>query len=263
MSGKVAFHGAGEQPGPHGGAGPCREARASRAQPGAVAAISGEEFIAALARQHDLDVARGAPCQMGCRQDGVIGHRVVAGQRRQPGVGQKIVPAIGNVDEFGAFTGGKRGGECGFVIGLGVETHGIAQDRVRMPVARAKVGKRGKDRRGIDAAGKEQPERHVGHQMRLDTVVKAGREFRRGAGVIPVVERPVAGCPGDPAVANDQRLAPRDAVDPGKGRKVVRGILPVDDTGGMHGSGSAVPPIAARRAAISDAKRMPSAVSAI
>ena len=236
---EIARHGAGEQPGPKGGTGPRRKARAKRAQPGAVAAVAGEEFVAALSRQNDLDVTRRAPGQMGCRQDRIIGHRVVAGQRRQPGVGKEVVAAIGDIDEFGAFIRGKRGGKGGLVIGLGVETHGIAQDRVRMPVARAKVGKRGKDRRGIDAAGKEQPERHVGHQMRLDTVVKAGREFRRGAGVIPVVERPVAGCPGDPAVANDQCLAWRDAADPGKGRKVVRGILPVDDTGGMHRVGLA------------------------
>ena len=236
---EIGRHGAGEQPGPQAGTGPRRKARAKRAQSGAVAAVSGEELVASLSRKNDLDVARRAPCQMGCRQDRIIGHRVVAGQRRQPGVGKKVVAAIGDIDEFGAFIRGKRRGKGGLVIGLGVETHGIAQDRVRMPVTCAKVGKRGKNRRGIDAAGKEQPERHVGHQMRLDTVVKTGRKLRRGAGVIPVVERPVAGCTGDPAVANDQRLAWRDAADPGKGRKVVRGILPVDDTGGMDRVGLA------------------------
>ena len=128
---------------------PCREFRPDRPHAGAVAAIAGEEFIAALARQDDLDVAGGPARQMQRRQNGVIRRRVVAGKRRQTGICQKIRLSIGNIDEIGALGGGETAGDVRLVVPApvkpGVKSDGIGQDRLTAAVTRPQVGKRGED----------------------------------------------------------------------------------------------------------------------
>ena len=195
--------------------------------------VPAEQLVGALAGQHDLDVLARLAGHEPQRDGGGIGHRFVEVPDDLREVPEELLPGdhVGNRPHA---DGGRRLlRPVDLAVPLALEPHG-EREQVR-PV----LGGQRADRRRVDAAGQERPERSVAAQVDRDRVAHRGENRARGrlAGLAgwPQVGAPEAvdvdrpARPGDHGVAGRQHLdGRRDGVRRGH---VLEGQVPAQRGG--------------------------------